>query len=62
MLAVGLSESQVSQYLNAANFRDVSQLGISIGCVNRPNSVTLTGREDMLIQLKEKLDLANVFN
>ncbi|KAJ2994424.1 hypothetical protein NUW58_g1566 [Xylaria curta] len=56
MMSVGLSESE-AQHLLKTNIDGVyPALGVSIGCVNSPKSVTLTGDNDMIDLLKVRLD------
>jgi len=61
MLAVGLSETDINGYLEkaAAQF---GEAGISIGCINSPKSVTITGREDQITWLKTVLDENQIFS
>lgn len=56
MLAVGLSEAEVAPYLKEY------QALVSIGAVNSPNSLTLTGDSDALAKIAEKLQAKEVFN
>lgn len=60
MLAVGLSEKDVHQYLKTAiaKFQDAK---ISIGCINSPRSVTITGEENQIMALKCLLDEDQIF-
>jgi acyl transferase domain-containing protein/NADPH:quinone reductase-like Zn-dependent oxidoreductase/NADP-dependent 3-hydroxy acid dehydrogenase YdfG/acyl carrier protein len=53
MLAVGLSEKAVQPYL-------VGQ--ISVAAINSPNSVTLAGNEDDLMQISDMLEAEKIFN
>jgi len=56
MLAVGLSEQDVASYL--APYQDK----VSIGAVNSPGAVTLTGDSQALESIAEKLKTNEVFN
>jgi hybrid polyketide synthase/nonribosomal peptide synthetase FtdB len=56
MLAVGLSEQQVAPYL--AGYTDK----VSIGAINSPNAVTLTGDTEALKAIAEKLEANELFN
>lgn len=57
MLAVGLGEAEVMQYLQSG------QSGrCVVGCVNSPSSVTLSGDEMAIVEMQELLDSDSVFN
>jgi len=56
MLAVGLAESDAERYL--ADYRDK----VSIGAVNGPSSLTLTGDSSALEQIARKLQEEEIFN
>ena len=60
MLAVGLSEDQVTPYFNAvaANF---GHLGMNVGCINSPCSVTISGNADQIDFLASLLERDSVF-
>ncbi|KAI0449945.1 hypothetical protein F5B21DRAFT_492788 [Xylaria acuta] len=56
MLAVGLGAQEVDKYLSSFAVEDVC-----IACENSPSSVTLSGREKPISQLKEILTAEGVF-
>ncbi|KAI0378207.1 putative polyketide synthase [Hypomontagnella monticulosa] len=60
MLAVGLSEDAVKDEL-AAIGQVTTAFGISIACVNSPNSVTISGEDYLIDQLKDRLDEKKIF-
>lgn len=60
MTAVGLSEEQVLPYL-ARLKTDLGDLGVSVGCVNSPNSITLTGDLTQLSILEQHFVEDRVF-
>ena len=57
MLAVGLGETEVSPYIT-----QLQEGIVSIACVNSPSSVTISGDETAIIELKEILDDKLIFN
>ncbi|KAK0633152.1 hypothetical protein B0T14DRAFT_560771 [Immersiella caudata] len=57
MLAVGLSRSDVQEYL--AHIRPNS---VALACINSPQLVTLSGDEDSILAIKAQLDTNQVFN
>ncbi|CAG8974310.1 hypothetical protein HYALB_00011980 [Hymenoscyphus albidus] len=60
MLAVGLPENEVHQYITTT-IRMFPNPQLSIGCINRPKSVTITGHEDQIMALNELLDEDHIF-
>lgn len=60
MIAVGLPESRVGQYIRKVAFR-FRRAGIVVACVNSPKSVTVSGDEEQIDALKEFLDEDSVF-
>ncbi|TGJ83710.1 hypothetical protein E0Z10_g5040 [Xylaria hypoxylon] len=56
MLAVGLGAQDVEKYLSPFAVEDVC-----IACENSPSSVTLSGREESISQIKETLTAAKIF-
>lgn len=60
MLSVNLSEADVAPYFEAIAAQH-GHLGISIGCINSPGNVTITGDADQINTLKETLDQAGIF-
>lgn len=56
MLAVGLSEQGVAPYLSGYTDK------VSIGAINSPNSVTLTGNAEALDAIAKKLESKEIFN
>lgn len=65
MVAVGLSEHDLQPYLEAVNKSFDSQqhtsIAISCGCINGPNNSTVTGSEQRIDDLVQKLQADNVF-
>lgn len=60
MMAVGLSKSKVEEYLGRLSI-EVGELHVYIGCVNSPQSVTLTGDNHQLDILKKWLENDSIF-
>jgi acyl transferase domain-containing protein len=58
MMAVTLSESAIKPYLSQIQLHGGN---ISIGCINSPRSVTISGSERAIDELKMVLDQDNVF-
>ncbi|KAF2972065.1 hypothetical protein GQX73_g1627 [Xylaria multiplex] len=56
MLAVGLGAQEVEKYLSPYPVEDVC-----IACENSPSSVTLSGREEPILRLKDTLTAEKVF-
>ncbi|KAI0424099.1 hypothetical protein F5Y09DRAFT_154094 [Xylaria sp. FL1042] len=56
MLAVGLGAHEVQEYLSPFTAEDVC-----IACENSPSSVTLSGKEIPISQVKDKLTLEKIF-
>ncbi|KAI1188567.1 hypothetical protein F5B17DRAFT_262823 [Nemania serpens] len=56
MLAVGLGAKEVEKYLSSFAVED-----ICIACENSPNSVTLSGHEKSILQLKDMLTAQHIF-
>ena len=61
MLAVALSESEVSSYITAVTGHNGNDL-LSCGCVNSPFNTTVTGVETYVDELARRLQAANIFN
>ncbi|KAI1392245.1 ketoacyl-synt-domain-containing protein [Hypoxylon trugodes] len=57
MLAVGLSASEVQAYMHVDDNRRVV-----VACINSPNSVTLSGDKDIILQVQANLQAAGIFN
>lgn len=55
MLAVGLGSAEVAEYIS--DFAD----SVQIGCLNSPNSVTLSGEKESLEKVKARLEEAGYF-
>ncbi|KAK1140234.1 Type I Iterative Polyketide synthase (PKS) [Aspergillus melleus] len=60
MMAVGLSAGDTFPYLNRLK-EDTGDLKVSIGCVNSPRSVTLTGDVEQLEILQKWFDENSIF-
>nr|POE93173.1 highly reducing polyketide synthase curs1 [Quercus suber] len=60
MLAVGVGEKQVLEYMNLLDPQLVDRL--TIACDNSPDSVTMSGSEQDIVILKEMLDHFKVFS
>jgi acyl transferase domain-containing protein len=61
MLAVALSESELSSYITDIIGHDGNEQ-LSCGCVNSPRSTTVTGVETYVDELARRLQAANIFN
>lgn len=62
MLAVGLSEHQIISYLKEkSNVDSDREPGITIACINSPSSITLSGSEARLSDLKDELEATGIF-
>ena len=59
-MSVGLPEAQIRPYLSSLATR-TSQLDITIGCINSPQNITLSGSESHIDALKVMLDRDQVF-
>jgi acyl transferase domain-containing protein len=60
MLAVGLSEQDTMSYIEEAS-KQFDEVKLSVGCINSPKSVTVTGEVSQLNALKIILDRDHVF-
>lgn len=60
MMSVNLSESEVSTYFETIQVRHDST-GISVGCINSPDNLTITGDLDQIESLREILDDEGIF-
>ncbi|KAJ5672272.1 hypothetical protein N7507_001399 [Penicillium longicatenatum] len=60
MMSVNLSKDEIEPYFEALQAQH-GHLGISIGCVNSPGNVTITGDAPQINILKEVLDQIGVF-
>lgn len=60
MMAVGLPRQHISPYLDRLR-RDQGELNVSVGCINSPKSITLTGRTTELTTLASWLRQDNIF-
>ncbi|KAK1983490.1 hypothetical protein LZ30DRAFT_588193 [Colletotrichum cereale] len=58
MMSVGLSEKDVTPYLAGP---DAVAYGLSVGCVNSPKNVTLTGDETTIDKLFQFLEKKHIF-
>lgn len=59
-MSVNLSEFDTSTYFDTIKSQ-FGKLGISIGCVNSPDNVTLTGDLDQIDRFKDMLDEEGIF-
>ncbi|PGH08704.1 hypothetical protein AJ80_07825 [Polytolypa hystricis UAMH7299] len=57
MIAVGLGEAEIIPY-----FQDIHSRYLSVACINSPTSVTVSGDEAAVVELKTLLDRDSVFN
>ena len=57
MMAVALSQEAIIPYLAQITGTDE----LTVGCINSPTNITVTGAEQAIDALKELLDLANIF-
>ena len=60
MMAVGLPKVKIDRYLSRL-LQESGELNVYIGCVNSPQSVTLTGKAHQLNILKEWLESDSIF-
>jgi NADPH:quinone reductase-like Zn-dependent oxidoreductase/SAM-dependent methyltransferase len=60
MVSVNLSESDVIPYFEAIQNR-YGHLNISVGCINSPGNITISGDADQINTLKEALDQEGIF-
>lgn len=60
MLAAGISEEKVQQYISKATSRAKGK--VAVACVNSPTSVTLSGDEDAVKYLQADLESDGIFN
>ncbi|OJJ38044.1 hypothetical protein ASPWEDRAFT_106140 [Aspergillus wentii DTO 134E9] len=60
MLAVALSEQDVLSYLDDLS-DEVDILRLTVACINSPKSLTISGEEDQIDLLRERLDKEGVF-
>ncbi|KAL4993410.1 hypothetical protein BDV10DRAFT_199663 [Aspergillus recurvatus] len=60
MISVGLSETDVGPYLEAVKTK-FRELDISVGCVNSPRNVTVTGGEKQIDYVKGLLEKDGIF-
>ncbi|KAI0022370.1 putative polyketide synthase [Xylariomycetidae sp. FL0641] len=54
MLSAGISEDNISKYIGPI-IEDSQSFGLTVACVNSPRSVTISGEESLIDQLKAKL-------
>ena len=59
MLSVGLSEADIRPYLNRI---DTNGDQLTVGCINSPQNVTISGSVDRLALLSQLLEQDNVFS
>ncbi|KAL8652640.1 MAG: hypothetical protein Q9210_002566 [Variospora velana] len=60
MMAVGLSDANIQEYLNIPT-TDCTESLVSIGCINSPRNITLSGTRSQLVALQQKLILDGIF-
>ncbi|RDW93799.1 type I polyketide synthase [Aspergillus mulundensis] len=60
MLAVGISETEITPYFEAVSNR-FGKLDISVGCINSPRSITVTGDKKQIEYLRGLLENDSVF-
>ncbi|MCJ1389859.1 hypothetical protein MMC18_002716 [Xylographa bjoerkii] len=60
MISVGLSEDAVKPYLESLSSNFGSR-GVTVGCINSPKNVTVTGNEPQVDKLKSLLEKDRVF-
>lgn len=61
MMAVGLSRQHVDPFLDQLRGELLGELNVSVGCINSPKSVTLTGRTTELTILASWFRKDNIF-
>ncbi|KAI1264507.1 fatty acid synthase S-acetyltransferase [Xylariaceae sp. FL1019] len=61
MMSVNLSESNVAGYLANKLESSVSQGSVHISCVNSPGNCTISGKEDIIDEVKRCLDQDQIF-
>ena len=59
-MSVGLSEVEIKMYLEQV-IRHFGESGITVGCINSPKNVTITGREDQIDMLRKLMNEKNIF-
>ena len=60
MLSVGLSALDIEEYFQKIR-KQFEEICISVGCINSPENVTVTGREDQILILQAILEANNIF-
>ncbi|KAA8651304.1 Type I Polyketide synthases (Type I PKS) [Aspergillus tanneri] len=60
MLSAGTSETKIHCYFSAIKAK-FGYLGVSVGCINSPSNVTVTGDEPQIDTLKDLLDNDGIF-
>ena len=60
MISVGLSEDEIKRYLDQVSLHFKSR-GITVGCINSPKNITVTGDEKQVDFLKSLLDKDRIF-
>ena len=60
MLSVGLSESKARSHLHHLGMEN-RKMNLTVGCINSPDNVTITGAEDQINALKASLDGQHIF-
>lgn len=60
MMSVNLSEDQAAEYLESAGLSGLAE-AIHIACVNSPSNLTLSGDEEAIDALKERLATSGIF-
>lgn len=58
MLSVGVSEAKIKAYFNQIDKNDCQ---LTVGCINSPHNVTVSGSVDLLASLQKLLEEDNVF-
>ncbi|RDH32115.1 hypothetical protein BDQ94DRAFT_160155 [Aspergillus welwitschiae] len=60
MLAVALSQKEILTYLNRIS-QEHALLRLTVACINSPNSITVSGDESQIQDLKSRLEADQVF-
>ena len=61
MMSVALSEQEIQPFLATIDHDEHGKSNIWVGCINSPQSVTVTGDERSVDALKTVMDQANIF-
>ncbi|KAI1288881.1 lovastatin nonaketide synthase [Xylaria venustula] len=60
MMAVGLSRDEANRYIERLK-REEEVADVTIGCINSPQSVTLSGKKSSILHLQRRLEADGIF-